>query len=52
VNRRNLVPETVWKHVRRKREDSRTSIPVREERWTGGFEEVRIVEGVRERVIA
>lgn len=46
VNKRNFVPVKVWKHVRRKWEDSRTSMPVR---WLDGMPRE---EGVRDFVIA
>jgi len=52
VNNRNLVPDTVWKHVRRKSAVSRTSMPVNAERGMGRLEALRRAAGVRERVIA
>ena len=46
VNRRNLVPVNVWKQVKRKREDSRTSMPVR------SLDGMPREDGVRDLVIA
>ena len=46
MNKRNLVPVTVWKHVRRKKEVSRVSIP---DRCEGG---TPMADGVKDLVMA
>ena len=46
VNNKNFIPDTVWKHVKRNAEDSRTSIPVRSRGWMSRL------EGVKDFVIA